>query len=36
MLTATHGTDHRVPNEEAIEKTQEVEEVCSPIGGTTI
>jgi hypothetical protein len=36
MLTATHWTEHRVPNGRARERTQGAEGVCSPIGGTTI
>jgi hypothetical protein len=28
--------EHRAPNGEARESTQEAEEVCNPIGGTTI
>ena len=31
MLTAIHGMEHRVHNEEARESTQEAEEVCSSI-----
>ena len=34
MLTSTHLTEHRVPNEGAREKTQGVEGVFSSIGGT--
>jgi hypothetical protein len=36
MLIAIIGTEHRVANKGAREKTQEVEGVCSPIGGTII
>ena len=36
MLTAIHGTEHRVPIEGARESTQVVEGICSPIGGTSI
>jgi hypothetical protein len=36
MLTAIHWTEHKVPNGGARERTQGVEGVCSPIGGTTI
>jgi hypothetical protein len=35
-LRTIHWTEHRVSNEEARESTQEVEGICSPIGGTTI
>jgi hypothetical protein len=31
MLTAVHGTEHRVPNEGARKRTQGAEGVCSPI-----
>jgi hypothetical protein len=34
MLTAIHWTEHRVPNEGTRERTQGVEGVYSPIGGT--
>jgi hypothetical protein len=36
MLTAIRWTEHRVPNEGARESTQGVEEVCNPIGRTTV
>jgi hypothetical protein len=36
MLTAIYFMEHKVPNEGAIESTEGVEGVCSPIGGTTI
>jgi hypothetical protein len=36
MLTAIHWTEHRVPNEEAKEKTQGDQGVYSSIGRTTI
>jgi hypothetical protein len=36
IFTATHWTEHRVPNEGARESTQGSEGVCSSIGGTTI
>jgi hypothetical protein len=36
LLTAIHWTEHRVPNGGARERTQGAEEVCSPIGWTTI
>jgi hypothetical protein len=36
MLTVIYKIEHRVPNEEARENTQGDEEVCNPIGGTTI
>jgi hypothetical protein len=36
MLTAIYWTEHRVLNERARERTQGVEGIYSPIGGTTI
>jgi hypothetical protein len=36
MLTAIHGTDLRIPNEGARERSQRAEGVCSPIEGTTM
>jgi hypothetical protein len=31
-----HWTEHRVPNKGVGERTEGVEEVCNPIGRTTI
>jgi hypothetical protein len=36
MLTVIYKMEHRVPNGEVRESTQEAEGVCNPIGGTTI
>jgi hypothetical protein len=36
MFTVIYKMEHRAPNEEAGESTQEAEGVCNPIGGTTI
>jgi hypothetical protein len=36
MLTVIYKMEHRAPNGEARESTQEAEEVCNPIGGITI
>jgi hypothetical protein len=36
MLTVIYRMEHRAPNGEARESTQEAEGVCNLIGGTTI
>jgi len=36
MLTANHGTVHENPNGAVRERTKRAEEVCNPIGRTTI
>jgi hypothetical protein len=36
MLTVIYKIEHRAPNEGARESTQGAEEVCNPIGETTI
>jgi hypothetical protein len=36
ILTVIHGNEHRVPNIGARERTQVIERVCRPIGGTII
>jgi hypothetical protein len=36
MLTANHCFEHRVPSGEVRERTEGAEEVCNPIGRTTI
>jgi hypothetical protein len=36
MLTVIYKMECRAPNGEARESTQGAEEVCNPIGGTTI
>jgi hypothetical protein len=36
MLIVIYRMEHRAPNGRARENTQVAEEVCNPIGGTTI
>jgi hypothetical protein len=36
MFIVIYKMEHRAPNGEARESTQESEGVCKPIGGTTI
>jgi hypothetical protein len=36
MLTVSYWMDHRTPNGGARESTQGAEEICNPIGGTTL
>jgi hypothetical protein len=36
MLTVIYKMEHRAPNEEERESTQEAEGICNSISGTTI